>query len=236
MQEEYHTSPTKQATADGCDTLYNPTYDQTYHSTLGALTEARHVFLEATGVTERLQQSQPTRVLEVGFGTGLNFLLTAHHAEQAHVPLHFVSLEKNVLPAILLARLNHGEILGAMALQSALVAWRKTLPETPLPSVYHFASSDTITLDLLVGDATTTVLPVPPFDAVYLDAFSPDTNPELWTKPFLARLYDALKSGGRLTTYSAKGSVRRAMTAAGFAVEKRPGPPGKREMLVGVKP
>lgn len=227
--------PTRQATDDGCDTLYSPAYDQTYHSTHGALTEARHVFLEGTGVAARLQQSRATRVLEVGFGTGLNFLLTAHHAQRANAPLHFVSLEKDVLPASLLAGLNHGEALNATALQNALHAWRKTLPATPPPGTYHFSLYKTITLDLLVGDATTTPLPAIGFDAVYLDAFSPDVNPELWTEPFLARLYDALKPGGQLATYSAKGSVRRTLMAAGFAVEKRPGPPGKREMLVGVK-
>ena len=72
-------------------------------------------------------------------------------------------------------------------------------------------------------------------DAVYLDAFSPDVNPELWTSAFLARLYTVTKPGGRLATYSAKGQVRRDLEAVGFAVEKRPGPPGKREMLVAVK-
>jgi tRNA U34 5-methylaminomethyl-2-thiouridine-forming methyltransferase MnmC len=227
---------TKQPTADGYDTLYSPTYDQTYHSTFGALTEARHVFLEGTGVADRLQQSQATRVLEVGFGTGLNFLVTAREAELATATLHFVSLETDLLPAPVLAQLNHGELLNATALKTALVAWRKSLPATLPPGTYHLAFSDTITLDLLVGDATTTALPALDFDAVFLDAFSPKTNPELWTVPFLARLHTALKTGGKLATYSAKGSVRRALMAAGFVVERRPGPPGKRHMLVGIKP
>jgi tRNA U34 5-methylaminomethyl-2-thiouridine-forming methyltransferase MnmC len=174
-------------------------------------------------------------VLEVGFGTGLNFLLTAHHAEATNATLHFVSLEKNLLPASLLTHLNHGAILNATALQDALVSWRQTLPATPPPGAYHLALSQTLTLHLLVGDATTTAFPALDFDAVYLDPFSPDTNPELWTERFLARLHDVLKPGGKLATYSSKGSVRRALVAAEFVVEKRPGPPGKREMLVATK-
>ena len=112
-------------TADGFDTLYSPVYGQTYPSKHGALIEARHVFLEGSDVAERLAQGLPTRVLEVGFGTGLNFLLTAHRAASVNVPLQYVALEKDMLPADVLARLNHGAQRGATALRDALLAWRR---------------------------------------------------------------------------------------------------------------
>ena len=228
-------TPTPEPTADGFDTLYSPAYNQTYHSKHGALTEARHVFLEGTGVAERLAQGLPTRVLEVGFGTGLNFLLTAHRAAASQAPLHYVALENDVLSADVLARLNHGARLGALALHDALLTWQRTLPSTPPSGLHRHQFTSTLLLDLIVGDATEAPLPDQAFDAVYLDAFSPDANPTLWTKTFLARLFDALRPGGKLATYSAKGSVRRNLEAAGFRTDKLPGPPGKREMLVAVR-
>ncbi|MEM9996323.1 MAG: tRNA (5-methylaminomethyl-2-thiouridine)(34)-methyltransferase MnmD [Bacteroidota bacterium] len=223
-------------TADGTDTLYHPAYSQTYHSHHGALAEARHVFLEATGVADRLARRTSAAVLEVGFGTGLNALLTAQAALQHGTPLTFVSLEREVLPAATLAALNHGAVLDVQPLADALVAWRASLP-APVPvGRYACDLAPSVALHLLVGDAASAVLPSNAFDAVYLDAFSPDANPGLWTAPFLAGLCASLRPGGRLATYSAKGSVRRTLQAVGFAIEKRPGPPGKREMLVGVKP
>ncbi len=228
-------TPTPELTADGFDTLYSPAYGQTYHSKHGALAEARHVFLEGAGVDERLAQGLSTRVLEVGFGTGLNFLLTAHRAAASQAPLHYVALEKDVLPAGVLAGLNHGPRLDALALRDALVAWRRALPEPPPFGIHGRRFSEILLLDLIVGDATIAPLPNLAFDAVYLDAFSPDANPELWTPDFLGRLFEVMRPGGKLATYSAKGSVRRGLEAVGFRTGKRSGPPGKREMLVAVR-
>ena len=231
-QPRYTLTPT----GDGFDTLYTPRYGQTYHSTHGALTEARHVFLEGTGVDERLIQGLPTHVLEVGFGTGLNFLLTAHKAASTHTPIHYVALEKEMLPAAVLARLNHGPRLDALPLQETFLTWRRTLPAAPSPGLYTHPFSDTLSLTLLIGDATVAPLPDHTYHAVYLDAFSPDANPELWTSAFLNRLFGVMAPGGVLATYSAKGAVRRSLEALGFHVTKKPGPPGKREMLVAVRP
>lgn len=221
------------STADGSDTLFSVRYGQTYHSTHGAATEARHVFLEGSGVALLLADERPSRVLEVGFGTGLNFLVTAQCALQHGTKLHYVALERDLLPADTLAALNHGDHLGVENLHRDLVTWRAMLPN--VPGRYATSLNEGRDLTFLVGDATATALPSG-FDAVYLDAFSPDANPELWTANFLARLFDALRPGGRLATYSAKGSVRRALAAVGFTVAKRPGPPGKRECIVATRP
>jgi len=214
--------PTLEPTADGFDTLYSPAYDQTFHSKHGALTEARHVFLQGTGVDARLAGGLATRVLEVGFGTGLNSLLTARQAAATQAPLHYVALEITVLPADVLARLNHGPLLGAQDLRQDLLDRRRRLPDVVPPGRYLHSFSETLRLDLVVGNATEVRVPDLAYDAVYFDAFSPDANPELWTASFLARLYAVMRAGGTLATYS----------AVGFRVARRPGPPGKREMLV----
>ena len=222
-------------TADGFDTLYSAMFGQTFHSRYGALAEAEHVFLRGSGVEARLVAGKPTSVLEVGFGTGLNLLLTAQQAIKANAPLHYVALERDLLSADVLARLNHAECLGATAFRDALLMWRRKLPEPVPPAAYHAALHDLVLLECLVGDATEAVLPDVRYDAVYLDAFSPDVNPELWTSAFFERIFHMMNPGGRLATYSAKGAVRRDPAAVGFKVKKHPGPPGKREMLVAVR-
>jgi len=226
-----------QPTADGSDTLYSAQYRQTFHSTHGALIEAEHVFLNGAGGRARLDAGQPTRVLEVGFGTGLNFLLTAHHSRLAETALHYVSLEKNLLPAKTLDQLNHGQMLPAAAdIRQAFLQWRAGLPQLAPPAKFRWDFVDLLVLDLAIGDATQGPIPNLGFHAVYHDAFSPDANPELWTPEFFARLFNVLAPGGKLATYSVKGAVRRALQAVGFKVQKQPGPPGKREMLVALKP
>ena len=224
-----------QPTADGCDTLYSPTYGETYHSRYGALFETAYVFLEGTGVKQRLAEGQPTRILEVGFGTGLNFWATAYLSRAGYTRLHYIALEKHFLPTAVFARLNHDCLPNlAQDVRAAFLVWRAQLPE-PLPTSLTWTFG-TIQLDLMIGDAAEMPIPGEAYDAIYQDAFSPKANPELWTVDFFARLYERLHPGGTLATYSVKGSVRRALQAVGFRVEKHPGPPGKREILAAQRP
>jgi len=223
-------------TADGSQSLYSEAAGQAFHSHHGAVTESEHVFLRGSGVAARLADGEATNVLEVGFGTGLNALLTLQRAQQAGASLTYWSLEHDLLPAEILAALNHGEMIGAPELQRGLKAWRETIA-TPAPLGNHqLVLGDNLTLEVVVGDATSASIPAETFHAVYLDAFSPEANPELWTPAFLLKLAESLVPGGCLTTFSVKGSVRRALSDAGLRVEKRPGPPGgKREMTVALK-
>lgn len=222
-------------TKDGSHTLYSEAYKQTFHSRHGALTETRHVFLRASGVTDRLAQGLATTILEIGFGTGLNFLATMQEAQLANTPLHFVSLEQHLLSGDVLAQLNHGSVLQAPNLCETFLDWRGTLPDVPPPGTYRKDFSEHHSLNIIIGDATVVDIPTLGYDATYLDAFSPDANPELWTIAFFERLYTLLNEDGKLSTYSAKSLVRRNLQAAGFFVEKLPGPPGKREMLVATR-
>ena len=220
-----------QDTADGSRTLYSERYTQTFHSDKGAVTESKYVFLQASGVAERLRQRKVTAVLEVGFGTGLNFFLTADLALENKTSLRFVSLEQTLLPASTVEKLGFERYLQEDVSERYL-SFRAGLPDEVAVGNYIFKLSDGVGLELRVGDATKQTFGENAFDAVYQDAFSPDANSELWTDTFFDRLYHALRPGGVLTTYSVKGEVRRRLQRLGFTVEKRPGPPGgKREML-----
>ncbi|MDM8527635.1 tRNA (5-methylaminomethyl-2-thiouridine)(34)-methyltransferase MnmD [Anaerolineales bacterium HSG24] len=228
---------TPQQTADGVDTLYSPIYNQTYHSKHGALREAEHVFLVGTGVKQRLLDRQPTRILEVGFGTGLNFLLTAYYSQTHRTPFHYVALENLILPDEILTALNYGEQLQAVEpIRQKFLWWRRNLPVANPVGEFRSDVSQHIRLVMKLGDATTSEIRNESCHAIYHDPFSPTVNPELWTESFFSQLYGALKPEGKLATYSVKGTVRRALQSVGFEVQKRHGPPGKREVLVATKP
>jgi tRNA U34 5-methylaminomethyl-2-thiouridine-forming methyltransferase MnmC len=222
-------------TKDGSKTLCSERYAQTFHSDKGAVTESKHVFLESSTVAPNLRVGKTQKVLEVGFGTGLNFFLTADVALNHKASLSYIALEQTLLPASLIQQLGYKDYLENKELLESYVQFRQTLPDELGNGNYTFEFG-AVRLELLMGEATTQTFEPNSFDAVYQDAFSPDANGELWSETFFAKLYDALKLEGKLTTYSVKGDVRRTLQKVGFAVEKRPGPPGgKREMLIAIK-
>ena len=222
-------------TNDGSRTLYSSAYGQTFHSDKGALTEAKHVFLAASGALKRLSRQRKTSILEVGFGTGLNFFVTADAALKHAAELHYTAFERDLLSEKNLKSLGYAAYLRHPELLEAYLSFRSGLPGKPLPGIYAFTFSS-VGLELCLGEATEQVLEEESYDAVYQDAFSPDSNPELWTPEFLACLSAALVPGGALVTYSVKGAVRRTLSSASLEVGKLPGPEGgKREMLLAKK-
>jgi len=220
-------------TTDGSRTLLSSRYRETYHSHHGAAAEARHVYLEGSGVARRLAEGRPTTVLEVGFGAGLNALLTLAEADRWGTPLRFVTLESDPLPVAVLRELGYRALLPRPELADALHDWLAALPSGVRAHATEIAGSR---VELLLVEAQHAALPAAAH-AVYHDAFSPDVNPEPWDPAFLERLYRSLEPGGRLVSYTVKGIVRRRLAALGFEVAKAPGPPGgKREMLVARRP
>lgn len=210
-------------TPDGSRTAFSARFGEAYGSRHGAQTQARHVFVEGTGT-----HGHPApRVLEVGFGLGVNFRATLADTAARGVALDYVAYEFDPAPANWLREVSVGEP-GAdhPAWQAMLAQWPKAPLRIEAQNVrltVHFA--DVLAADLPQGWAT----------ALYLDGFSPSRNPEVWTPEFVARLAGALAPGGILATYSAAGHVRRSMAAAGLNVERRPGAPGKRECLRAVR-
>ncbi|MEX2534885.1 MAG: tRNA (5-methylaminomethyl-2-thiouridine)(34)-methyltransferase MnmD [Trueperaceae bacterium] len=223
-----------QLTADGSTTLFSSRYAQTFHSHHGAVSEAMHVFVEGSGVAARLRSGSAARILEVGFGTGLNFLLTAQSAVEGGAAVEYVALERAFLAAGVLSSLGYGRYAREPLI--GLLRFRRELGDAPRPGVYR-AGIAGAGLELRLGEAEAADIEAERFDAIYHDAFSPDANPELWSREFLARLAGSLIPGGVLVSYTVKGDVRRYLANAGLQVSKVAGPPGgKREMLRAVKP
>lgn len=213
-----------QLTADGSHTLFIPEMDEHYHSVNGAVQESRHVFIEAG--LHQLQKKE-INVFEIGFGTGLNALLTLLDSDMNGLSVRYYSMERYPLPVELVKSLNYGELVCAE--QKDLFLTLHAVPwDTPVQITDHF------TLCKIQGDSNLLDFP-DSVDLVYFDAFAPDKQPEMWNQEVFGKLYTTMNKGGVLTTYCAKGVVRRMMKEAGFSVERIPGPPGKREMLRAIK-
>ena len=225
--------PKLRPTQDGSATLYSERYAQTFASERGALSEAREVFLAASGVAQKLAAGKAVKVLEVGFGSGLNFFVTAAACSaQPAARLDYAALEQTLLGAATVRQLEYGNLLKSEVVEQYLT-WRE-LTQASETCIFE---TGRVRLTLLLGEATTQTLPAATFHSVYHDAFSPKVNPELWTENFLATLANTLKPGGTLVSYCVQGAVRRRLQHLGFTVTKRPGPVGgKREVLFAQKP
>jgi tRNA U34 5-methylaminomethyl-2-thiouridine-forming methyltransferase MnmC len=219
-----------QATADGSHTISIPDMAVTYHSRHGAIQESMHVFIDAGFRQLKSDDDRPVAILEMGFGTGLNALLTLMEQQSAMPGRHiwYYSVEAFPLEMEVVETLNYCQLLGHEELQETflqmhLCEWNQPAAITP-----HFTlTKHLLKLDQYISDKL--------FDCIYFDAFAPNAQPELWTKAIFLQLWQMTIPGGILVTYCSKGDVRRALQAAGWMVEKIPGPPGKREMVRGRK-
>ncbi|MDT8416680.1 MAG: tRNA (5-methylaminomethyl-2-thiouridine)(34)-methyltransferase MnmD [Lutibacter sp.] len=212
-------------TADGSTTIHITEWDEQYHSKHGAIQEAKHVFIN-NGLS--LFANRKISILEIGFGTGLNCFITFLEAQKMNLAVDYVGVEAYPLVAEEVEKMNYVAQLEAIEFsnifnQMHTQDWEikgGISPEFFLTKRKKFFNK--------INDENK-------FDLIYFDAFGARVQPELWTEEIFEKMYNALKPDGVLVTYSAKGSVRRAMLAVGFLVEKLPGPPGKREMLRGKK-
>jgi tRNA U34 5-methylaminomethyl-2-thiouridine-forming methyltransferase MnmC len=211
-------------TKDGSHTVGMPEMNVTYHSHHGALQESLHVFIE-TGLLYLLNRSErhetQLRIFEMGFGTGLNAFLTAIEAEKRKAAIHYTAVEMYPLSIEEANALNYHLVLGQKDLFERLHQ-REWGSDIPISEYFTFRKEHTDLQNFSPGQ---------PFHLVYFDAFAPSAQPELWTEAVFKKLFDMITEKGVLVTYCSKGSVRRAMQAAGFSVTKLAGPPGKREIV-----
>lgn len=213
-------------TEDGSPTLYSNQFGEHYHSIHGAIQESQHIFIEA-GLKAHLRanNSRVLNILEVGFGTGLNALMTAIISEQLGLTVNYTSLELYPIEKDIYEQLQfdlNSPISDLCLKELHTVPWDKPIRLETIPSFTlekkHIALQDYQPK----GEE---------LDLVFFDAFSPEAQPELWSEEIFRRLYHASRWGAVLTTYCAKGEVRRRLQRAGWIVERLAGPPGKREML-----
>lgn len=213
-------------TGDGSGTLYSNEMQESYHSLNGAVQESRHVFIQA-GLRHCLGKS--LRVLEVGFGTGLNALLTWGEAKRSQLDVTYFTVESFPLPSETISALGY-DLLEPMLEKLAFSQLHDALwDETIVLEKGCFA------ICKIKNDFRTLTLPKA-LDLVYFDAFAPDKQPEMWEEPLFKNLFEVMNEQGILVTYCAKGEVRRRLQRCGFIVERIPGPPGKREMIRAMKP
>jgi tRNA U34 5-methylaminomethyl-2-thiouridine-forming methyltransferase MnmC len=227
-------------TADGSNTIYNSIVGENYHSKHGALQESRHVFLNSGLIyflENPLQVSPPAgggdlegssvSILEVGFGTGLNFLLTAGYCTEKNISLDYTGIEAYPLSQEMIAQTGYDKYISPLV-------WQKFIEK--------YTASLTIKVALNAGSQLRTVncklmdfQSDEQFDIIYFDAFAVARQPEMWNDAAIAHTLKFLKPGGVFVTYAITGNLKRALKALGCKVEKAKGAPGKREMLRAVK-
>lgn len=206
-------------TEDGSYTIYNEILDETYHSTHGALQESNHVFINH-GL--HLINSKSFKILEIGFGTGLNAALTYLESQDSDITINYTALEPYPLRAEIINEVAKGypqNIAETMILLSQSEGGRPVSFGSHFGFTLHLAQLQTFNF-------------IDKYDLIYFDAFAPGKQPDMWTLEIFKKLFDVLNPGGLLTTYCAKGQVKRNLKQAGFTVKTFPGPPGKREMTV----
>jgi tRNA U34 5-methylaminomethyl-2-thiouridine-forming methyltransferase MnmC len=198
--------------------------DEHYHSHFGAITESRHIFINAGlgGI-----EGECVTILEVGFGTGLNALLTALYASEHSIKVNYISLEKYPLSPAVISQLNYGSLTGEGG-EELFGAIHEAPWNIPVSITRWF------TLHKTVSDLTTDQ-PEGLFDIVFFDAFGPDKQPEMWSMEVMRKIADAMHAGSVFVTYSAKGNLKRMLRALGMEVTLLPGPPGKRVFTRAVK-
>jgi len=217
-------------TADGSNSLFVPELNEQYHSYHGARQESEHVFIKNGLIykyDEHFIANNKIKILEIGFGTGLNGYLTYLQSLKLKVLIEYVGIEVNPLPINIIKELNYAELLGTereLFLKMHECEWEKyqTISEN------FSLKKQCIKVQDIIFDEK--------FDIIYYDAFGPRAQAEMWQFEIFLKLFDALNSGGILVTYCAKGEVKRLLKSVGFVVENIPGPPGKREMTRAHKP
>ncbi len=211
-------------TKDGSHSLFSQKHGVSYHSKYGAIQETQHVFINAG-----FQHKTPTTslsILGIGFGTGLNAFMTFLESKKQEINVNYIGVEAYPLSMETINEFNFSEILKEE--ESAFQKMHELNWEKSHALNDHFQLTK---MKMMIEDIDFKNQ----FDLIYFDAFGPGSQPELWEEPILQEMYDALRVDGVLTTYCAKGSVKRGLKKVGFTIEALPGPPGKREMTRATK-
>lgn len=219
-------TPVMTITADGSPTLYLPTIDEHYHSVKGAVAESRHVYID---MALRASGKKEIDLFECGLGTGLNAFLSLLESEKSDCRIRYTVIEAYPLAPEQATALGYPDIIApeyrTLFEQIHSCDWGKPINITPRFSLHK-----------IKGDLTTYPLEENSYDVIYFDAFAPEKQPEMWSAELLGRIARSLREEGILSTYCAKGEVRRRLQQAGLTMHRTPGPPGgKREILQAIR-
>lgn len=213
-----------QLTKDGSHTLYNQELNETYHSSHGSIQEANHVFIK-NGI-ESIEKFEIS-VLEVGFGTGLNAILTYDYAKCNNKKITYFGLESFPLSKEIITQLNYKDEIPGFDLAVFSKMHKSTWNiENEIDSYFSLNKIHETLQKFTTKDK---------FDVIYYDAFGPRAQKEMWEKSLFEKLFAMLNEGGKLVTYCAMGQFKRDLKSCGYTVICVPGPPGKREMTIGYK-
>jgi len=213
-------------TEDGSHTVFSERFQSTYHSTHGAIQESKHVFIKH-GI-EYYQKSKSRgsiSILEYGFGTGLNALLTLEYSIKNNLRIEYTGIEAYPLSIEEYKKLNYLDSDFLKSLSDQFNSMHLSIDKVDLSPNFTFTKSNLKFEDFDTKNK---------FDIIYFDAFSPDIQGHLWERPFLDQVINHLTHNGILITYGAKGSFKRALKSLGMIIENPPGPPGKREITRGI--
>ncbi len=214
-------------TDDNSHTIQINNSSVTFHSTKGAIQESNHVFISAglNWYAEKFPGNTNIRIFEVGFGTGLNALLTATIAKNFALNIEYQSIDLYPLSKEVYNRLNFAQILAEEKLYYKIMTatWNE---EIQITDFFNLLKINTDFQSFISREG---------FDVVYFDAFAPEDQPELWTEEVFKKVFHFLNKCGVLVTYCSKSIVRKRLENAGFSVTKLPGPPGKREIIRAIK-
>ena len=216
------------STKDNSKTLLIPEMNETYHSTNGAVAESNHIYINY-GLKETTTNHNTINVLEMGFGTGLNAILTLEYVTRHNKHVNYFTVEKYPVTMEEVIELNYPEALSFQSLKTEYLALHESLPSQQLEINSNFTFSkhhqDIKTIPLIKNN----------FHLIYFDAFAPQHQPDLWTLDILQKMYDCLLPDGFLITYCAQGQFKRNLKAVGFEIVSLPGPIGKREITKAIK-
>lgn len=208
-----------QQTADNSYTLFSTKAQQTYHSQEGAIMEAKHVYVTPT--LAHFYDKKELNILEIGFGTGLNTIITLLESQKKNKAIYYETIEADPVPEEIYCKLNYPEILSCN--KQIFLELHKALSD----EINIFSHFTFLKRHIKIED----YIPAQLFDVIYFDAFSPDAQPEMWTTDIFRKMYQLLSYNGILLTYSAKGIVKKALRDAGFQVKRLPGAGSKHHML-----
>jgi tRNA U34 5-methylaminomethyl-2-thiouridine-forming methyltransferase MnmC len=217
-------------TGDGSSSLLNLTLNETYHSTHGAIQESNHIFIK-NGLQYFTEKNKPSSIsiIEVGFGTGLNVLLTLKESIEKKINIRYTSLEAFPISEKLVAQLNYPERIDLAQSEKFFnqIHTSEWNTQTQITSDFFLEKRLGSILEMIVRESE--------FDLVFFDAFAPIKQPEMWSLLVLQKMTASLKLGGVFVTYCAQGQLKRNLKSLGLTVESLPGPPGKREMVRALK-